>query len=55
MIAAFVGYQEIYTKLVADPNDPDPTIDTRLDEFAKGVKAAGATIREALGLPPSAG
>lgn len=53
VIASLTLYKQVFAQLVANPNDPDPTIDTRLAEYATKTKAAGAAIRAALGLPPA--
>jgi hypothetical protein len=52
MIEAITTVKEVYEQLVIDPQDPDPTIDTRLQDAVAIVFEAGSAIREALGLPP---
>jgi hypothetical protein len=54
MIEAFATAKEVFEQLVIDPQDPDPTIDTRLQDAIAAVSQAGSAIREALGLPPAA-
>jgi hypothetical protein len=51
-VEALTIAKQINEQLVKDPNDPDPTIDTRLDAVVATVRAAGTAIRAALGLPP---
>jgi hypothetical protein len=51
LVEAFTTAKQIYEQLVKDPNDPDPTIDTRLAAVAAKVREAGTAIRAALGLP----
>jgi len=53
MIEALITVKEVDEQLVIDPNDPDPTIDTRLEVAVATVFEAGSAIREALGLPPA--
>lgn len=53
VVASLTLYKQVFTQLVVNPNDPDPAIDTRLAEYATKIKAAGAAIRAALGLPPA--
>jgi hypothetical protein len=52
LVEALTIAKQINEQLVKDPNDPDPTIDTRLDAVVATVRAAGTAIRAALGLPP---
>lgn len=52
MIEALTTVKEVYEQLVVDPQDPDPTIDTRLADAVATVFAAGSAIRLGLGLPP---
>lgn len=54
MIASLTLYKQVFAQLIANPNDPDPTINTRLAAYATKIKAADATIRAALGLSPAA-
>jgi hypothetical protein len=51
LLAAYQTSLDIYTGLVANPGDPDPTIDARLQEGANAATAAATKIRAALGLP----
>jgi hypothetical protein len=53
-IAALEKHKSAMTRLVANPQDTDPTIDQMLDESASESRAAAVTIRAALGLPPPA-
>ena len=41
-----------FRQLVADPNDPDPFIQTNIDDGSAMIAAAATAIRAALGLPP---
>lgn len=51
LVEAFTSAKQVNEQLVKDPNDPDPTIDTRLAAVAAKVRAAGTAIRASLGLP----
>jgi hypothetical protein len=53
-IAALEKHKTAMARLVANPQDTDPTIDQMLNESAAESRAAATTIRAALGLPPPA-
>lgn len=53
-VAALEKHKAAMAKLVANPQDTDPTIDQMLNEAAAESRAAAVTIRAALGLPPPA-
>ena len=53
-VAALEKHKAAMARLVADPQDSDPTIDQMLNEAATESRAAAVAIRAALGLPPPA-
>lgn len=53
-VAALEKHKAAMARLVANPQDTDPTIDQLLNEAAAESRAAAVTIRAALGLPPPA-
>ena len=52
LVAGYTKVGNAFRQLVADPNDPDPFIDTNIDEGAAEIATAATAIRAALGLPP---
>jgi hypothetical protein len=53
-VAALEKHKAAMARLVANPQDTDPTIDQMLNEAAAESRAAATAIRAALGLPPPA-